>query len=152
MLGLIFIAVNCALAKGAEDKLGLCQIKMAELGMVGMQCRQKRFDFYITILDAFNWCLGFHIATSCISIIWSLKLSGWRRITSLMAALRRRDKSTHLIEAKGEDFLFLFDLVAHTCGPPATLEPQALWLAKDNKSYGGIEATRQEHTSDRSQG
>merc|ERR1711971_599320 len=38
-----------------------------------------------------------------------------------MAALRRRDKSTHLIEAKGEDFLFLFDLVAHTCGPPATL-------------------------------
>ena len=120
-MGLIFIALNCALAKGAVDRTESCNIIMEELGIVKMQCRQKRFSFYMTILATFNWVLGFHILMSVISTIWSLKISGWRRITSLMRALRVRDKSNELIEAKGEDFLFLFDLVAHTCGSPATL-------------------------------
>ena len=120
-MGLVFIALNCALAKGAVDRTESCNIIMEELGIVKMQCRQKRFSFYMTILATFNWVLGFHILMSVISTFWSLKISGWRRITSLMRALRVRDKSNELIEAKGEDFLFLFDLVAHTCGSPATL-------------------------------
>ena len=120
-MGLIFIALNCALAKGAVDRTESCNIIMEELGIVKMQCRQKRFSFYMTILATFNFVLGFHILMSAISTFWSLKISGWRRITSLMTALRLRDKSNELIEAKGEDFLFLFDLVAHTCGSPATL-------------------------------
>ena len=120
-MGLIFIALNCALAKGAVDRTESCNIIMEELGIVKMQCRQKRFSFYMTILATFNLVLGCHILMSVISTFWSLNFSGWRRITSLMTALRLRDKSNELIEAKGEDFLFLFDLVAHTCGSPATL-------------------------------
>ena len=48
-LGLVFIALNCALAKGAVDRTESCNIIMEELGIVKMQCRQKRFSFYMTI-------------------------------------------------------------------------------------------------------
>ena len=39
----------------------------------------------------------------------------------IITTCRRMEKGTQLLESKGEDFLFLFDLVAHTCGQPATL-------------------------------
>jgi hypothetical protein len=121
LLGIVFVVVNFCLAAGAEDKLGSCDIQMASQGTVTMQCRQKRFAFYMGIITCFNWSLLFHVIISIISIVWSCKRTNLRRITSLMAALRRSDKSSQLIESKGEDFLFLFDLVAHTCGQPATL-------------------------------
>ena len=119
--------VNFVMASGAEDKLGFCDINLGRQGVVTMQCRQKRFEFYITIISTFNWSLILHLAISCVSIVWCLKRSGLRRITSLMEALRQRpclaggSKAEQLVESKGEDFLFLFDLVAHTCGQPATL-------------------------------
>ena len=95
--------------------------KMAAQGSVTMQCRQKRFDFYYYILYCFNWSLVVHVINSCGSIFWTSNISKWRRITSLIDSLRRSEKNHHLVESKGKDFLFLFDLVAHTCGQPATL-------------------------------
>ena len=88
LLGIIFVVLNFVLVDGAEDKLGHCDIPMASQGTVIMQCRQKRFQFYISILYIFNILLLLHVITSSISIVWSLKMTGLRRITSLMAALR----------------------------------------------------------------
>merc|ERR1711892_1356082 len=96
---------------------------MADKGAVTMQCRQKRYAFYITVLWAFNAFLMCHMLTSIISIIWSMEITGLRRITSIIDGLKMSHHETteNLIESKGRDFLFLFDLVAHTCGQPATL-------------------------------
>ena len=88
LLGIIFVVLNFVLVNGAEDKLGHCDIPMGSQGTVVMQCRQKRFQFYISILYIFNILILLHAFTSSISTVWSLKMTGLRRITSLMAALR----------------------------------------------------------------
>eukprot|EP00092_Neocalanus_flemingeri_P001833 GFUD01001954.1.p1 GENE.GFUD01001954.1~~GFUD01001954.1.p1 ORF type:complete len:952 (+),score=205.85 GFUD01001954.1:214-3069(+) len=122
-LASLFVVVNSVWGLESKDELGICYVPMADKGAVTMQCRQKRYDFYMTILWAFNALLLCHVLTSIISIIWSLKITGLRRITSIIDGLKKSHHETteNLIESKGRDFLFLFDLVAHTCGQPATL-------------------------------
>jgi len=117
------VVVNIVWGLESKDETGICHVPMSDKGSVTMQCRQKRFSFYMTVLWAFNALLLCHIFTSVISIVWSLKIAGLRRITSIIDALKKsHDETTeNLIESKGRDFLFLFDLVAHTCGQPATL-------------------------------
>ena len=123
LLAAFFVAINIVWGLESKDETGICYVPMAEKGSVTMQCKQKRYDFYMTILWAFNALLLCHILTSIISIIWSMKITGLRRITSIIDGLKKSHHETteNLIESKGRDFLFLFDLVAHTCGQPATL-------------------------------
>ena len=120
-LGILFIVVNVLWGLQSEDVVGFCQIPLGkdnENGFAKMQCRQKRFDFYITILWTFILLLGCHILTCFISIIWSIKLTKLRRITSIIDSLKQlnHDSTKGLVESQGNDFLFLFDLVAHSCG------------------------------------
>merc|ERR1719264_312455 len=75
------------------------------------------------MLTVFLILMGLHMATSLISLVWSFKMTRLRRISSIISSLKKsQDHNTqNLIESKGQDFLFLFDLVAHSCGLPATL-------------------------------
>ena len=116
-----FLVVDAWWGLPPEDKAGYCFIPLKNLGEVEMQCRQKRFDFYRAILIAFISLLVLHILTSLVSLIWSIKLTKLRRITSIISSLREGNEGGGVVESAGEDFLFLFDLVAHSCGQPATL-------------------------------
>ena len=118
IFAILFIIFNSVWGLQSDDDVGHCDITMGQ-SVVTMQCRQKRFDFYITILWAFIILLSIHTLTSVCSLIWSIEFFGLRRITSIINSLKKEDKG--LIESRGSDFLFLFDLVAHSCGQPSTL-------------------------------
>ena len=120
-LAAAFLTVDAWWGLPLEDNAGYCFIPIKNHGDVEMQCRQKRFDFYRAILIAFITLLVAHMLTSLISLIWSVKLTKLRRITSIISGLREMNKDGGVVESRGEDFLFLFDLVAHSCGQPATL-------------------------------
>ena len=122
-LAAAFLTVDTWWGLNLEDKVGYCIIPLKEeqLGSVEMQCRQKRFGFYRAILIGFMILLVAHMLTSLISLVWSIKMTKLRRITSIISGLRESNKEGGVVESRGEDFLFLFDLVAHSCGQPATL-------------------------------
>ena len=121
-LAAAFLTVDTYWGMTLEDDVGFCDIPVKNTGWVEMQCRQKRFGFYRSILIGFMVLLVAHILTSLISLVWSIKLTKLRRITSIVSGLREMNKEGGgVVESRGEDFLFLFDLVAHSCGQPATL-------------------------------
>ena len=120
-LAAVFLTVDTYWGLSLRDEVGFCFIPVKHTGSVEMQCRQKRFSFYRSILIGFMVLLVAHILTSLITLVWSIKLTKLRRITSIISGLREENKDGGVVESRGEDFLFLFDLVAHSCGQPATL-------------------------------
>lgn len=123
-LAAAFLTVDTYWGLSLKDEIGFCHIPIGQdpvKSSVVMQCRQKRFGFYRAILIGFMTLLVAHMLTSLISLTWSIKLTKLRRITSIISGLREMNKDGGVVESRGEDFLFLFDLVAHSCGQPATL-------------------------------
>ena len=145
-----FIIINYIIFYKSEDKTGLCEVDIENTGTkVFMQCRQKRYDVFIYLHCIFTLTLGAHFLINIASLVWALPVSGLRRISGLIVGLRKARKkydtdtetglgqinknftlrsqqsqvhSNHtIIDSKGEDFLFLFDLIAHSCGKSATL-------------------------------
>ena len=123
ILAIVFIVLDWMWGLQSHDDVGLCDIPMGDKGIVNMQCRQKRYGFYYWMLTVFLILMGLHMATSFISLVWSFKMTRLRRISSIIDSLKKSQHhdTQNLIESKGQDFLFLFDLVAHSCGLPATL-------------------------------
>ena len=121
LLANVFITLDWMWGLQSHDDVGECVIPMGDKGTVNMQCRQKRYGFYYWMLTVFLILMGLHMATSLISLIWSFKMTRLRRISSIISSLKKSHPDLNLIESKGQDFLFLFDLVAHSCGLPATL-------------------------------
>ena len=121
ILALVFLLIDWMWGLQTDDDVGTCDIPMGDKGFVHMQCRQKRFSFYIWMLTTFIVLLGLHALVSTISLVWSIKIMRLRRISSIIDSLKKSKHIEGLVESKGQDFLFLFDLVAHSCGQPATL-------------------------------
>ena len=71
------------------------------------------------MLWSFIVLLAFHIMTSIGSLIWSIEYFGLRKISSIVEELDQKEERQ--LRSVGSDFLFLFDLIAHSCGQPATL-------------------------------
>ena len=64
--------------------------------------------------------------SSVVAITWSLYFRSVTNLYSTIESMRNSSNggslgSTGLQDATGEDFLFLFDLLAHSCGLEATL-------------------------------
>ena len=93
-----------------------------EPGIVHYHCQGKKMNFFAIALWAHIVLLSLHGLCSFASIIWCLY---FRSVTNLLNTIESMKKEggslNRLRDASGEDFLFLFDLLAHTCGLEATL-------------------------------
>ena len=52
-------------------------------------------------------------------MVWSIEYFGLRKISNIVEELDQKDEQP--LRSKGSDFLFLFDLIANSCGLPSTL-------------------------------
>ena len=125
ILALFFVYSDWFVGLQTGDDVGTCEIPLGNNGFVKMQCRQKRFGFYMFMLNAFIVLLGLHALTSIISLVWCIKRTRLRKISTIISSLKNHDKqkTESLKKHEGEDYLFLFDLVAHTCGRSSILNP-----------------------------
>ena len=123
MLALFFVYSDWFVGLQTGDDVGTCDIPLGNNGFVKMQCRQKRFGFYMFMLNAFIVLLGLHALTSIISLVWCIKRTRLRKISTTISSLKdsNNKRTERLLECEGEDYLFLFDLVAHTCGKSSIL-------------------------------
>jgi hypothetical protein len=178
LLAFVFITMNVIVGTQSQDTTELCEIQMLDRKtVVVMQCRQKRYDVFIALLQLLTFTLVLHALVNLCSVCWglpryfgiwylcaeihsislSLPSTGLRQISGIMRELQeaiktsrpskasmKRDKKkrdttvTYDIEhgvklslvadntacageLAGADFLFLFDLIACTCGKAATL-------------------------------
>jgi hypothetical protein len=83
LFALACAAVNVASTLEARDEPGECNIYLGrETGnMATMQCRQKRFEFFYSIMWIFILQLAGMIGFNVLILIWSLEASGWRSVT-----------------------------------------------------------------------
>ena len=128
-LVLFFIPFNFAFGLEAEINLAPseCVINIGEVpemnleaGQVFFQCQGKKVNFFL-------WLLYVQIATMILvvlcssgSLVWCLYL---RSISELLTKMKRDHPNWDIVleETRGEDFLFLFDLLSHTSGIESTL-------------------------------
>lgn len=98
--------------------------------MVTMQCKEKRNDILIILVKCFTVVLAFHLINNILSFLWGCEHTNpfWfkrlrRKVSSLIKELREdvKEEKGGLVETTGKDFLFVFDLLAQTCGKAATL-------------------------------
>ncbi|XP_023343416.1 uncharacterized protein LOC111712896 [Eurytemora carolleeae] len=131
ILLIVFIPINVFFAIEAEKSLkpGTCAIGIAEIntpfyklenGTVFFQCEGKKVSFFIMMvyiqivfqICCIICCLG--------SLIWALF---FRSISRLLRNIEKIGDIYYqdLEKSPGEDFLFLFDLLAHSSGIESTL-------------------------------
>lgn len=116
------------------NKFAQCNISIAEFngvvdfpGMAHYQCHGKKEEFFQLALYIHIILIALHGICSAGSIIWC---SYFRSITKFLKYIKRKIKDDKESEdifggndvtENGEDFLFLFDLLAHSCGIEMTL-------------------------------
>nr|XP_040573152.1 uncharacterized protein LOC121122226 [Lepeophtheirus salmonis] len=100
------------LVKGADGKNG-----PVETDHNIFQCRGKKMKFFILGMYVQIVLLALHGICSLGAIIWCL---GFRSISNLLRKMSEDDFNIYAYR-NGNDFLFLFDLLAHTCGIESTL-------------------------------
>ena len=117
-----FLAADVTYIMNSSDELGFCKIPMGieRENMVTLQCRQKRYDVNQTLMIIFSSFLALTILLDALALLWWWEGSGLRTITKILKTLKGK-KEEDLVKADGKDFVFLFDLIAHNCGVPATL-------------------------------
>ena len=134
LLILFFLPLNITYGWEDFDKVGMCAIQINALtgtsqsvleypGIVYLQCHGKKMSFFNFALWAQVILLILHLLCSFTAIIWCLY---FRSITNLLKTIENEngDESSSLRrikEVSGQDFFFLFDLLAHSCGLESTL-------------------------------
>ncbi|XP_023323607.1 uncharacterized protein LOC111697737 isoform X2 [Eurytemora carolleeae] len=126
MLGL-FIPFNIYFSFEAEvnRKPSLCELDMLELpvlgfsnGVVHFQCMGKKVQFFI-IMVFVQVAFQIGVIFTCIgSLIWCLF---FRSISRMLKKIQQDVSYKDLEPVGGSDFLFLFDLLAHSSGLESTL-------------------------------
>jgi hypothetical protein len=141
LMAVIFITINFLIGVDSQDETVLCEIDFLNkpATKMTMQCRQKRYGVFFYLHCIFTIILCFHVLFNICSFVWAFSAIGERRITALISDLRytiyitkaskkilglmdmENGRSTlsfkiksPLLESKGDDFLFLFDLIART--------------------------------------
>ena len=130
-LVLLYTPINVNYALKQFDLDGLCQINIQRLpglidqpGIVHFQCQGKKMHFFNLALWAHIVLCALHAILSLFAILWCLY---FRPVTNLLNTIEsmRKEGSENAKRLKdtntGEDFLFLFDLLAHSCGLESTL-------------------------------
>lgn len=122
ILGAFFISIDVLYIVDSEDSVGFCIIPLGSDmdSKVTMQCRQKRFDVVHCLMIVYVAFASLAIFFNFASLIWISEYIGGRAITNILKSLGNKE-DRYLIKSDGKDFLFLFDLIAHNCGVPATL-------------------------------
>ena len=131
---LLFLTINIHFGLEDFDKEGMCHVEInkvtgihdtdliAEPGYVHFQCQGKKMSFFNLAMYAQISLLALHMICSVIAIVWCLY---FRSVTNLLDTIEAQkgesNSLTRLKDSSGEDFLFLFDLLAHSCGLESTL-------------------------------
>ena len=124
----IFIAVNTIFIIESKSNLesSTCEIGTEEMPNFGLntsgtlffRCEGKRTSFF------FQLTYG-HIMTMAMILICCVGSISWflfaRNISGLLRKLAGDDKCRDIYHSDGQDFFFLFDLLAHTAGIELTL-------------------------------
>ena len=136
---LAYIPVNIFFAIDAEKNLepSVCVLEVPAFPSVGIpapgelhfQCAGKKVHFLLRLLYIQTGSLVMVLACSIGSIVWCVR---FRSISRLLDRFRAEKGAEPLLgeddgavlgseKHPGQDFLFLFDLLAHTAGTEATL-------------------------------
>ena len=129
LLLLMFIAINVTFGLEAEVNLspGTCILRLQEIPQLGLksgevylQCEGKKVQFFLNLLFVQILVLVLIFICSCVSIIWALL---FRNISVLLQKIEKYhvDWDVEIEKTTGRDFLFLFDMLAHTSGIESTL-------------------------------
>lgn len=131
LLQLIFILLNIYFVYNSQDNLtpSICivdimnipDIDINEKGHLYFQCEGKKVRFFFGLMYIHIIVQAITMICSFVSIIWCAR---FRSISRLLQQLKRSQgsKDTDLVkDDSGQDFLFLFDLLAHTAGIESTL-------------------------------
>ena len=127
VLLVIFISFNVVNGIDSEKNLepGICVLSVNEMPNIGIsedgimyfQCEGKRVSFYLKLLYI-HTATQFLILLCCAgSLIWCLY---FRSVSKLLEKLEKSQIDWDVVSedrmGRGQDFLFLFDLLAHTSG------------------------------------
>ena len=129
LLLLAFITFNVIFGLEAEVNLtpAVCVLTLQEIPQLGLrsgevylQCEGKKIEFFLNLLYVQISVLVAVFICSCISIIWVML---FRNISVLLQKIEkyRIDWDVEAERTTGKDFLFLFDMLAHTSGIESTL-------------------------------
>ena len=129
ILLLIFIPFNIIFAIKSDINLtpGMCVIQAGavpqlelEAGEIFFQCEGKKIQFFLNLLYIQISVLIAVFFCSWSSIIWVMF---FRNISGLLKKIEkfRVDWDIEIEKTHGKDFLFLFDMLAHTSGLESTL-------------------------------
>ena len=126
----LFIFFNIIYGLESEKNLepGICVLSANEMPNIGIekdglmyfQCEGKRVSFYLKLLYI-HTASQFLILLCCFgSLIWCLY---FRSVSKLLEKLEKSQIDWDVImeNNEGQDFLFLFDLLAHTSGTEISL-------------------------------
>ena len=126
----IFICFNIIYGIDSKQNLepGICVLSVHDIPNIGImedgfmffQCEGKRVSFYLKLLYI-AIATQFLILLCCFgSLIWCFF---FRSVSKLLEMMEKSkiDWDVELEDNEGDDFLFLFDLLAHTSGIEATL-------------------------------
>lgn len=123
-----YLALNISYAiVGIVDK-AKCAVDVSafpgvapKAGRMHFQCRGKKMDFFILALWTQTFLLFLHMIMSIGAMIWCWQ---FRSVSNLLRTIERSRKEWEpslVSKHDGEDFLFLFDLLAHSSGIESTL-------------------------------
>ncbi len=127
ILILIYLPFNIYYIVDDRDRHAPCAIRVEsyhgildEPGFLHFQCAGKKMSFFRAALLVHVLFLCLHLACSVTAILWCLFN---RPVTNLLKTIESIQKggSFKRLKDKGKDFLFLFDLLAHSCGLESTL-------------------------------
>ena len=125
----IWFALNHEFNKSAQCNISIAELKgvVDVVGVSHFQCHGKKEEFFKLALYLHIILITMYGMCSLGSIIWC---SYFRSFTKILRCFERKAKNDKAQEdifkegngtSKGKDFLFLFDLLAHSCGIEMTL-------------------------------
>ncbi len=79
----VFVAMNIVFVLDARDEPGECDIMLGERtgNSATMRCRQKRFDFFFSLMWIFVLQLLGIVGLNVLILLWSMEAFGWRSVT-----------------------------------------------------------------------
>ena len=123
-----FIPFNIIFAVDAEKNLhpSTCIINILEFPNIGIHeegqlyfhCQGKKVHFFLRLLYIQIVTLGLVLLCSLGSLVWCLC---FRSVSKLLDKIESIKWDVEIEKTDGQDFLFLFDLLAHTSGIESTL-------------------------------
>ena len=89
-MGILYIIADVIIGLESQDETKICEIPLMNKDTtILMQCRQKRYDIFISLLWVFIATLSAHVLCNICSFIWGLPIMGLRKISGLIKDLQQ---------------------------------------------------------------